>query len=242
VPRVQGAARWRVAVPGKRHLGRFWRKLGGVDGVKGLHIQYFFTKIFDARATTRGTRNACGMWAPRAPRCRCMRPRAETTSIWQILGKSEVNEWGRRASFARSLRARAVSDSMGYVWDTVRVPAVSAPHSVPPAPPHAQRGGGQRPLTPVVPATGKRRRAGANARCPVVGGLPGRRHWSSERSNRRRWPPATRATCSQPVERPVYLQTPGPFWNASSDEISKIRPAGAQRGGGGCENFYISGR
>ena len=160
-----------------------------------------------------------------------MRPRAEKMSFWQILVEIEVNEEGWRASFARSLRARAVSKSMGYVGNTVCVPAVSAPHRVPHAEPHAQHGGGQRPLTPSVAARGKRRRAGANARCRVVGGLQEGRHYSSERSNRRRWPPASRPRCSQPLKRLVYPKTPGPFWNASSDTITKIRPAGAHRTG-----------
>ena len=56
-------------------------------------------------------------------------------SFWQILGEIEVNEEGWRASFARCLRARAASNSMGCVWNILSVPAASVPagvtHAVP---------------------------------------------------------------------------------------------------------------
>jgi len=67
-----------------------------------------------------------------------MRPPAEKTSFWQILGDIEVNEEGWGASFARSLRARAASNSLGCVWEILSVPAASVPAGDPCAVPKSR--------------------------------------------------------------------------------------------------------
>jgi hypothetical protein len=67
-----------------------------------------------------------------------MRPRDKKTSFLQILGAIEVNEEGWRAFFARSLRARAVFNSMGCVWDIPIVPAAYVPYGDPCAVPKSR--------------------------------------------------------------------------------------------------------
>jgi len=96
--RAPGAALWRVAMPRKLNLGRFWRELGGEDGIQGLHIQLVLGRFSLTAAHSCGCHGTPGASGRRAHGATEMRVSVFKESRLGILEKIWVKEVGYNPS------------------------------------------------------------------------------------------------------------------------------------------------